>query len=180
MHSDNRKTIYNRIKDEPALTIGTASKLAGLHQQTLRIWEQRGLVVPARTPKGTRLYSFSDVERLRRIADLSAEGVTIRGIEYIFELENRISSLVLENVQLQEQVNKLSRVIEAIRVAELQANNTTSEKTTDTSRSSASEQDNDASDAAKELTLYTKRLIAIRKSVGVVAFLPDGTDDTDN
>lgn len=170
---------YTRIQSEPALTIGTAAKLAGLHQQTLRIWEQRGLVVPARTPKGTRLYSLDDVERLRRVAALSAEGVTIRGIEYIFKLENRISSLVSENAQLQEQVNKLSRVIEAMRIAELQAIEKTPRDDVDNLvGTDIPDVPPDVHDTALTSTSPTRR-IAIRRTVSIAAFLPENTD-TDN
>ena len=71
--------------------ISVAADLAGLHPQTLRMYEARGLIEPKRSPKGTRLYSQSDVERLRRIQEMTAElGLNLAGVERVLELELQI------------------------------------------------------------------------------------------
>ena len=68
--------------------ISVAAELAGMHPQTLRIYEARGLIAPKRSPKNTRLYSQGDVERLRRIQELTGElGMNLAGVERVFELE---------------------------------------------------------------------------------------------
>jgi MerR family transcriptional regulator/heat shock protein HspR len=74
--------------------ISVAAELAGMHPQTLRIYEARGLVTPKRSPKQTRLYSQDDVERLRRIQELTGElGMNLAGVERVFELEDEIERL---------------------------------------------------------------------------------------
>ncbi|SEH10828.1 MerR family transcriptional regulator, heat shock protein HspR [Thermoleophilum album] len=74
--------------------ISVAAELAGMHPQTLRIYEARGLITPRRSPKGTRLYSDEDVERLRRIQELTTElGMNLAGVEKVFELEAEIERL---------------------------------------------------------------------------------------
>ena len=70
--------------------ISVAAELAGMHPQTLRIYETRGLIQPQRSPKNTRLYSEEDIERLRRIQELTSElGMNLAGVEKVFELEAR-------------------------------------------------------------------------------------------
>ncbi len=74
--------------------ISVAAELAGMHPQTLRIYEARGLVAPKRSPKNTRLYSQADVERLQRIQELTSElGMNLAGVEKVFELEREIEAL---------------------------------------------------------------------------------------
>ncbi len=71
--------------------ISVAAELAGMHPQTLRIYEARGLISPQRSPKNTRLYSAEDVERLRRIQELTGEmGMNLAGVERVFELEGEL------------------------------------------------------------------------------------------
>src|ERR1700688_3368253 len=71
--------------------ISVAAELADMHPQTLRMYEARGLIEPKRSPKGTRLYSQSDVERLRRIQQMTAElGLNLAGVERVPELEARM------------------------------------------------------------------------------------------
>ena len=68
--------------------ISVAAELAEMHPQTLRMYEARGLITPKRSPKNTRLYSFEDVERLRRIQRMTAEeGLNLAGVETVLELE---------------------------------------------------------------------------------------------
>ena len=74
--------------------ISVAAELAGMHPQTLRIYEARGLVTPKRSPKNTRLYSDEDVERLRRIQELTTElGMNLAGVERVFELEQEVARM---------------------------------------------------------------------------------------
>jgi MerR family transcriptional regulator/heat shock protein HspR len=68
--------------------ISVAAELAGMHPQTLRIYEARGLICPQRSPKNTRLYSQADVDRLQRIQELTSElGMNLAGVQRVFELE---------------------------------------------------------------------------------------------
>jgi len=79
-------------RDERALfMISVAATLAGMHPQTLRIYEQRRLIEPQRTAKGTRLYSQANVDRLRRIQELTNEGMNLAGVERVFALEDQIA-----------------------------------------------------------------------------------------
>jgi MerR family transcriptional regulator, heat shock protein HspR len=74
--------------------ISVAAELAGMHPQTLRIYETRGLITPKRSPKNTRLYSQEDVDRLRRIQELTSElGMNLAGVERVFELEEQIERM---------------------------------------------------------------------------------------
>ena len=81
-------------RDRGVYMISVAAELAGMHPQTLRIYEARGLITPKRSPKNTRLYSQEDVERLRRIQELTGElGMNLAGVERVFELEEEIERL---------------------------------------------------------------------------------------
>ena len=77
--------------------ISVAAELAEMHPQTLRMYEARGLIEPQRSPKGTRLYSQADVERLRRIQQMtSEEGLNLAGVETVLELERRLERMRTE------------------------------------------------------------------------------------
>ena len=74
--------------------ISVAAELADMHPQTLRMYEARGLIEPKRSPKGTRLYSHEDVDRLRRIQEMTAElGMNLAGVERVFELEEQLGAM---------------------------------------------------------------------------------------
>ena len=91
-----RRTTTTRVTvdhDRGVFMISVAAELADMHPQTLRMYEARGLIEPKRSPKGTRLYSQSDVERLRRIQQLTAEGLNLAGVERVLELERRVAEL---------------------------------------------------------------------------------------
>lgn len=99
--------------------ISVAAELAGMHPQTLRIYETRGLITPKRSPKNTRLYSEDDVERLRRIQELTTElGMNLAGVERVFELEEemarmrrRMRTLELQAARVQRELGEeLARV----------------------------------------------------------------------
>src|SRR5438067_13719034 len=78
--------------DRGVFMISVAAELAEMHPQTLRMYEARGLIEPKRSAKGTRLYSQADVERLRRIQEMTAEmGMNLAGVERVFELEEELA-----------------------------------------------------------------------------------------
>jgi len=80
--------------DRGVFMISVAAELADMHPQTLRMYEARGLIEPKRSPKGTRLYSHKDVERLRRIQEMTAElGMNLAGVERVFELEDKLQAM---------------------------------------------------------------------------------------
>jgi MerR family transcriptional regulator/heat shock protein HspR len=91
-------------KPEAVYIISVAAELAGVHPQTLRIYERRGLLSPYRTPGGTRRYSDDDLERLGLIQELTAEGVNLEGVKQIMELRDEIE-------RLQHQVSRLRRLL---------------------------------------------------------------------
>lgn len=81
-------------RDRGVYMISVAAELAGMHPQTLRIYETRGLITPKRSPKNTRLYSQEDVVLLRRIQELTGElGMNLAGVERVFELEGEIERM---------------------------------------------------------------------------------------
>ena len=81
--------------------ISVAAELAGVHPQTLRIYERKGLVDPARTGGGSRRYSDADIALLERISDLTDEGLNLAGVKRVLKLEARVAQLeaVLQQVQ---------------------------------------------------------------------------------
>jgi MerR family transcriptional regulator/heat shock protein HspR len=89
-----RTTRVEVTADRGVFMISVAAELAEMHPQTLRMYEARGLITPKRSPKGTRLYSQADVERLRRIQELTAEvGMNLAGVERVFKLEDELRSM---------------------------------------------------------------------------------------
>lgn len=84
--------------------IAVAAELSGLAQQTLRLYEQKGLLKPERTNGGTRRYSEDDLTRLRRINELVASGVNLAGVAQVLELDARNSQLQTDNKRLQSGV----------------------------------------------------------------------------
>ena len=82
-----------RERDRGVYVISVAAELAGVHPQTLRIYERRGLLDPARTHGGSRRYSERDIERLRRIHDLTEAGLNLAGVKAVIELENEVLRL---------------------------------------------------------------------------------------
>jgi MerR family transcriptional regulator/heat shock protein HspR len=90
-------------EDRGVFMISVAAELAGMHPQTLRIYEERGLIKPARSPKQTRLYSQRDVERLKRIQELKTQfGMNLAGVERVLALEEVMQSM-------QERMERLSK-----------------------------------------------------------------------
>ena len=85
----------------PLYMIGIAAELAGMHPQTLRMYERRGLINPSRTKGGTRLYSQVDVARLRRVQEMSETGLNLTGIERILEMERALEQALAQVRALQ-------------------------------------------------------------------------------
>ena len=87
-----RTTRVTVSSDRGVFMISVAAELADMHPQTLRMYEQRGLIEPQRSPKGTRLYSQDDVERLRRIHQMTADlGLNLAGVELVLSLERQLA-----------------------------------------------------------------------------------------
>ena len=95
--------------------ISVAAELAEMHPQTLRMYEARGLIEPKRSPKGTRLYSHEDVERLRRIQAMTAElGMNLAGVERVFELEEELEAMTRKVASLERRATELKAEVERL------------------------------------------------------------------
>jgi MerR family transcriptional regulator/heat shock protein HspR len=105
MTDDTKRGVY---------MISVAADLAGMHPQTLRIYEARGLIMPKRSPKNTRLYSAEDVDRLRRIQELTTElGMNLAGVEKVFELEEEMERMRRRMRALERQAAKVQHELSA-------------------------------------------------------------------
>src|SRR5947208_12394923 len=107
-------------RDQGVYMISVAAELAGMHPQTLRIYEARGLITPKRSAGKTRLYSQEDVDRLRRIQELTSElGMNLAGVEKVFELEEELEKMRSRMELLQQKAAALevemAREIENVR-----------------------------------------------------------------
>ena len=100
--------------NKPLYTIGVAAELAGVHPQTLRTYEQKGLITPKRTSGGTRMYSLADLDRLALINELTEEGVNLAGVMRILDLQRRLDDVEgkLDNMhrRYQRLANRLSEL----------------------------------------------------------------------
>jgi len=93
------------VTDRPIYMISVAAELVGVHPQTLRQYEDKGLVRPKRTPGGTRLYSEADVERLRIVQSLTTElGLNLAGVELVLRLEDELRKAHAQIERLQQQL----------------------------------------------------------------------------
>jgi MerR family transcriptional regulator, heat shock protein HspR len=98
---DRRRGVY---------MISVAAELAGMHPQTLRIYETRGLITPKRSSGNTRLYSQEDVDRLRRIQELTSEmGMNLAGVERVFELEQQMARMTDRMQRIQREAERMER-----------------------------------------------------------------------
>jgi MerR family transcriptional regulator/heat shock protein HspR len=91
--------------------ISVAAELAGVHPQTLRIYERKGLLDPARTGGGSRRYSEHDIAQLRRIQDLTAAGLNLAGVKHVMELEAELARL---RAELEATRREARRVVEKV------------------------------------------------------------------
>jgi MerR family transcriptional regulator/heat shock protein HspR len=100
-------TMDLRGRHRAVYIISVAAELAGVHPQTLRIYERKGLVDPARTGGGSRRYSDADIDRLRKIQDLTNEGLNLAGVKRVLALEARVRKLEAEIRDLKQQSGAL-------------------------------------------------------------------------
>jgi MerR family transcriptional regulator, heat shock protein HspR len=111
----------SRDDTRPVFMIGIAAEMAGMHPQTLRMYERRGLVQPGRTKGRTRLYSEADLARLRRIQALSETGLNLAGIERVMDLEHQLARAIQRVRDLEAEVRARvadhERVLDATRRA---------------------------------------------------------------
>ncbi|MGK0273779.1 MAG: MerR family transcriptional regulator/heat shock protein HspR [Ilumatobacter sp.] len=108
--TDNDAT--KRTRSSAVYVISVAAELSGMHPQTLRIYERRGLVEPARTQGGNRRYSDADIAILRRISELTSEGMNLEGIRRVMRLE-------AENIRLRAELEQAREIaLHAIAEAE--------------------------------------------------------------
>ena len=116
-----RRAGEGRIDQERGVfMISVAAELAEMHPQTLRMYEARGLITPKRSPTNTRLYSQADVERLRRIQEMtSQEGLNLAGVETVLDLERRLermrSDLAKMRKRAAEMENRMTKELERLR-----------------------------------------------------------------
>ena len=98
--------------------ISVAAELAEMHPQTLRMYESRGLIEPKRSPKGTRLYSQEDVERLRRIQEMTTDlGLNLAGVERVLELETKLERAQAKVDALERRADELKTEVERLMAA---------------------------------------------------------------
>jgi MerR family transcriptional regulator, heat shock protein HspR len=120
--SDERRRTVSRstvrvtvAEDRGVFMISVAAELAEMHPQTLRMYEARGLIEPQRSPKGTRLYSHADVERLRKIQHMTTEfGLNLAGVEKVMELEDTLDRKQTQLEQARRKVDELEARAETL------------------------------------------------------------------
>lgn len=109
-------------RNRPLYMIGVAAQLAGMHPQTLRSYEQKGLVTPQRTSGNTRMYSQADIERLELINELTDEGINLAGVIRILDLQGRLAERDEELDYLHRRVRKLADRVHELETRENVAN----------------------------------------------------------
>ena len=110
-----RRTKVTVSADRGVFMISVAAELADMHPQTLRMYEARGLIEPQRSPKGTRLYSQKDVERLRRIQEMTNElGLNLAGVERVLELEGKLARAQAKVEALERRAGELKEEVAAL------------------------------------------------------------------
>ena len=109
-------------RNRPLYMIGVAAELAGMHPQTLRSYEQKGLVTPQRTRGNTRMYSQADIERLALINELTSEGINLAGVIRILDLQGRLAERDQELDDLHKRVRRLADRVHELETRE-QVNN---------------------------------------------------------
>ena len=105
-------------KDKPLYMISVAAELTGMHPQTLRVYEQKGLVTPGRSRGNTRLYSQGDIERLNLISKLTDEGINLAGVVRILDMRERAMERDKEIDRLRRRVRELEDEVHALRMRE--------------------------------------------------------------
>ena len=108
-----------RSRYQAVYVISVAAELAGMHPQTLRIYERRGLVQPARTDGGNRRYSDYDIDILRRISELADEGMNLEGIRRVMQLEAELDAVRRELDETRERLRELAEHVDQHQRADL-------------------------------------------------------------
>ncbi len=106
-------------RNRPLYMIGVAAELAGVHPQTLRIYEQKGLVTPQRTRGNTRMYSQADIDRLELINELTSEGINLAGVIRLLALTGRLAA---RDEELDDLHTKVRRLADRVHELETRAN----------------------------------------------------------
>ena len=109
-------------RNRPLYMIGVAAQLAGMHPQTLRSYEQKGLVTPQRTSGNTRMYSQADIERLALINELTDEGINLAGVIRILDLQGRLADRDEQIDDLHRRVRRLADRVHELETRENVAN----------------------------------------------------------
>ena len=105
-------------RDKPLYMISVAAELTGMHPQTLRVYEQKGLVSPGRSRGNTRLYSQADIERLNLIGKLTDEGINLAGVVRILDMRERQREREEEIDELRRKVRDLEEEVHELRMRE--------------------------------------------------------------
>ena len=105
-------------RDKPLYMISVAAELTGMHPQTLRVYEQKGLVNPGRSRGNTRLYSQGDIERLNLISKLTDEGINLAGVIRIMDMQERARKRDKEIDELREKIRQLEDEVHELRMRE--------------------------------------------------------------
>ena len=115
---DGREERGGRDRNKPLYMISVAAELTGMHPQTLRVYEQKGLVTPGRSRGNTRLYSQSDIERLNLISKLTDEGINLAGVVRILDMRERMLEREDELEELRRRVRELEDEVHEFRMQE--------------------------------------------------------------
>ncbi len=103
-------------RDKPLYMISVAAELTGMHPQTLRVYESKGLVNPQRSGGNTRLYSQNDIDRLELIGQLTDEGINLAGVVRILDMKERAEKREAEMQKLQEENRRLEEEVHELRM----------------------------------------------------------------
>lgn len=101
-----------RSKKRAVFVISVAAELAGMHPQTLRIYERKGLIDPYRTPGGTRRYSQEDIERLKLIQQLTSQGLNLEGVKQVLALRDELQRLRAKVEEMEKRLDAVTREAE--------------------------------------------------------------------
>ena len=116
--SDGDARDRGRDRDKPLYMISVAAELTGMHPQTLRVYEQKGLVTPGRSRGNTRLYSQADIERLNLISKLTDEGINLAGVVRILDMRERMLEREAELDELRVRVRDLEDEVHEYKMQE--------------------------------------------------------------
>ena len=116
--SDGDPRDRGRDRDKPLYMISVAAELTGMHPQTLRVYEQKGLVTPGRSRGNTRLYSQADIERLNLISKLTDEGINLAGVVRILDMRERMLEREAELDELRARVRELEDEVHEFKMQE--------------------------------------------------------------